>query len=137
MDTEAMQRLQAHAMQKDMIMRPITPLLLLIAQLVVWHKLTADAATLHRVRDGLGDRRGLDCHGAGSGFIVQANGLKDRSGRMVVELYPANQSDLLKGQAALQRERKLFRRVEAPVPAGGQIMHSGAQTRGLCARVNS
>lgn len=113
MDAEAMQRLQARGMQKDMIMRPITLLLMLIAQPVVWHNLTADAATLHRDRDG------LDCNGAGSGFLVQADGLKDRSGRMVVELYPANQADFLKGQGALQRERKIFRRVEAPVPARG------------------
>jgi uncharacterized protein (DUF2141 family) len=57
----------------------------------------------------------------GPAFLIKANGLKDRSGRVIAELYPANEADFLKDKDALLRDGKLFRRVEAPVPQQGPV----------------
>lgn len=65
---------------------------------------------------------GANCARAnGPGFLVKAEGLKDRSGRVIAELYPANQGDFLRKKEGLLREGKLFRRVEAPVPSRGPV----------------
>lgn len=62
-------------------------------------------------------RRGEHCSASGGpGFVVQIDGLKDRTGRLMAELYPAANEDFLKGDDELRREGKMFRRVVA-VPA--------------------
>lgn len=62
-------------------------------------------------------RRGEYCAaGGGPGFVVRVDGLKDRTGRLMAELYPAANEDFLKDDAELRREGKVFRRVLA-VPA--------------------
>lgn len=62
-------------------------------------------------------RRGEHCSPAqGPGFLVQIDGLKDRTGNLMVELYPATQEDFLKGDGDLLREGKVFRRVVALTP---------------------
>lgn len=94
-------------------MRPITIPLMLVAQLCASQSFAADAQAMRKAEVGLG------CNDGGPGFLVSANGLRDRSGRMILELYPATQADFLKSSDALLRERKLFRRVEAPIPAQG------------------
>ncbi|SOB79623.1 Uncharacterized conserved protein, DUF2141 family [Sphingomonas guangdongensis] len=50
---------------------------------------------------------------------VSILGLKDRTGRLKLELYPANEGDFLKDDRDLVREGKVFRRVWAQTPAGG------------------
>jgi uncharacterized protein (DUF2141 family) len=68
------------------------------------------------------------CGGSG-GPAIRANiiGLKDRTGRLKLELYPANQADFLRDDTLLVREGKVFRRVWAGTPASGDVS--------LCIRV--
>ena len=54
-------------------------------------------------------------------------GLKDRTGRLKLELYPANDNDFLRDDTLLVRENKVFRRVWATTPASGDVA--------LCIRV--
>jgi uncharacterized protein (DUF2141 family) len=52
---------------------------------------------------------------------VQVAGLKDRSGRVKLELYPANEADFLKDDRDLVKEGKVFRRAWAPMPKSGLV----------------
>lgn len=54
----------------------------------------------------------------GPSFLVAVNGLKDRSGNLKVEVYPANDRDFLADDNVLVAAGKTFRRVEIDVPAG-------------------
>lgn len=62
------------------------------------------------------------CEGA-PGSAIQANvtGLKDRTGRLKLELYPATQEDFLKDDRDLIAQGKIFRRVWAAMPASGPV----------------
>jgi uncharacterized protein (DUF2141 family) len=55
----------------------------------------------------------------GPAFIVNVAGLKDRTGRLKVELYPANDEDFLQDDNLLLMAGKAFRRVEIALPATG------------------
>lgn len=55
----------------------------------------------------------------GPAFMITLAGLKDRQGRMKVELYPNNDEDFLQDDNKLVAAGKTFRRVEAAVPATG------------------
>ncbi|MGK6354288.1 DUF2141 domain-containing protein [Sphingomonas sp. DT-207] len=57
----------------------------------------------------------------GPRVYVHVEGLKDRTGRLKVELYPATEDDFLKDDRDLVREGKPFRRVWAPMPASGPV----------------
>lgn len=62
------------------------------------------------------------CNGGGGPAIqVNVTGLKDRSGRLKLELYPANDADFLKDDRDLKKEGKFFRRIWADTPASGNI----------------
>lgn len=63
----------------------------------------------------------------GPAVLVTIVGLKDRSGNMRAELYPANETDFLEDDKILARANKVFRRVEMPLPASGPVL--------LCIRV--
>ena len=63
----------------------------------------------------------------GPSFFVTVNGIKDRKGRLKLELYPANDADFLADDNILVAAGKTFRRVETIVPASGPIQ--------LCIRV--
>ena len=65
----------------------------------------------------------------GPAFIVSAVGLKDRTGVLKVEIYPANDDDFLADDNVLIGAGKTFRRVEIPVPQSGSA--------DLCIRVPS
>lgn len=58
---------------------------------------------------------------SGPSFQVTVNGLKDRKGNLKLEVYPANDTDFLEDDKILVRAGKVFRRVEVPVPANGQL----------------
>lgn len=60
---------------------------------------------------------------------VTATGLRDRTGRIKLELYPANADDFLKDDTLLRREGKVFRRVWARMPKEGPVS--------ICIRVPS
>ncbi|HET9509698.1 MAG TPA: DUF2141 domain-containing protein [Sphingomonas sp.] len=55
----------------------------------------------------------------GPALQVTVTGLKDRTGRLKLELYPANAADFLKDDQDLVKEGKVFRRAIAPTPAAG------------------
>jgi uncharacterized protein (DUF2141 family) len=59
--------------------------------------------------------------GAGPRLYVNVTGLKDRSGRLKLELYPANETDFLRDDTNLKREGKPFRRVWSAAPAGDPV----------------
>ena len=57
----------------------------------------------------------------GPAFLVEVAGLKDRRGRLKLELYPANDQDFLADDNVLINADKVFRRVELAVPATGRV----------------
>jgi uncharacterized protein (DUF2141 family) len=63
----------------------------------------------------------------GPAFIVNVVGLRDRTGQLKLEVYPATDEDFLADDNVLVAAGKTFRRVEVPVPASGPIE--------LCVRV--
>ena len=65
----------------------------------------------------------------GPSFLVNVEGLKDRSGKLKLEVYPANASDFLEDDNILISAGKTFRRVEQLVPGSGPVQ--------LCVRVPS
>ena len=67
------------------------------------------------------------CASGGPAIRATIVGLKDRTGRLKLELYPASEDDFLKDDTALAREGKTFRRVWAAMPANGEVV--------LCIRV--
>ncbi|MEC3948688.1 DUF2141 domain-containing protein [Sphingobium sp. HWE2-09] len=56
-----------------------------------------------------------------SAFLVDVTGLKDRKGRLKLELYPANDADFLADDNVLVAAGKAFARVETGVPATGPV----------------
>lgn len=65
----------------------------------------------------------------GPSFLVNVEGLKDRRGKLKLEVYPANDSDFLEDDNVLISAGKTFRRVEQSVPASGPVQ--------ICVRVPS
>lgn len=57
----------------------------------------------------------------GPAFLVDVQGLKDRNGRLKLELYPARDNDFLQDDNILLSEGKTFRRVEMAVPKSGPV----------------
>lgn len=58
---------------------------------------------------------------SGPAVYVSVSGLKDRTGRLKVEIYPGNEEDFLKDDTSLKRERKPFRRVWVKTPPSGPV----------------
>ncbi len=63
----------------------------------------------------------------GPALLVEAVGMKDRTGNMKLEIYPANDKDFLADDNVLIAAGKTFRRVEAPTPPSGPVV--------LCIRI--
>ncbi|MDG5488934.1 DUF2141 domain-containing protein [Sphingomonas sp. BGYR3] len=61
------------------------------------------------------------CVNGETAIQVNVNGLKDRTGRLKLELWPANDEDFLKDDKVLRAEGKFFRRVWADMPASGPV----------------
>jgi len=57
----------------------------------------------------------------GSAFLVEVTGLKDRIGRLKLELYPANNADFLGDDNVLVSAGKPFARVEVSIPQEGAV----------------
>lgn len=55
----------------------------------------------------------------GPAFIVDVVGLKDRAGRLKLEVYPSNDTDFLQDDNILLYHGKTFRRVEEQTPQSG------------------
>ena len=52
---------------------------------------------------------------------VHVTGLKDRTGSLKLELYPATQADFLKDDRDLIAQHKFFRRIRIATPASGPV----------------
>lgn len=59
--------------------------------------------------------------GRGPAIRATVLGLKDRTGRLKLELYPANEEDFLRDDTLLVREGKTFRRIWAQTPQSGSV----------------
>lgn len=59
---------------------------------------------------------------SGPAFLINLDGLKDRQGRVKVELYPNNDEDFLQDDNKLVAAGKTFRRVEMDVPQTGPVV---------------
>lgn len=64
---------------------------------------------------------------SGPALLVEAIGMKDRTGNMKLEVYPSNEQDFLADDNILVAAGKTFRRVEVPVPQAGAVV--------LCVRI--
>lgn len=69
----------------------------------------------------VGPEAGACVAGTGPAIKVNVQGLKDRTGRLKLELYPPNQADFLKDDRDLKAEGKFFHRVWADTPARGSV----------------
>jgi uncharacterized protein (DUF2141 family) len=58
---------------------------------------------------------------AGPAFLVDVDGLKDRAGRLKLELYPANDGDFLADDNVLIAAGKPFARVDVATAADGPV----------------
>jgi uncharacterized protein (DUF2141 family) len=63
----------------------------------------------------------------GPAIVVDVAGLRDRQGRLKLEVYPSNDGDFLADDNVLVMAGKTFRRVDEPVPQRGPVQ--------LCVRV--
>jgi uncharacterized protein (DUF2141 family) len=63
----------------------------------------------------------------GPALLVNVTGLRDRQGRIKLEIYPSNNQDFLADDNVLINAGKTFRRVDLPLPAQGPVR--------LCVRV--
>lgn len=80
--------------------------------------LMADAAV--RSSPELGKAEGRCRPGEpGPAIVVSVAGLKDRQGRLKLEVYPDNDDDFLADDNVLVGQGKVFRRVETSVPQSG------------------
>ena len=61
------------------------------------------------------------CRSGGPAIRVDIVGLKDRTGGLKLELYPATPEDFLKDDRDLIRQGKVFRRIRVPTPAVGPV----------------
>lgn len=64
---------------------------------------------------------------SGPALMVEAVGLKDRTGNLKLEVYPSNDKDFLADDNVLVAAGKVFRRVEVPTPRSGDAV--------LCVRI--
>jgi uncharacterized protein (DUF2141 family) len=59
--------------------------------------------------------------GDGPAILAHIEGLKDRTGALKLELWPATQEDFLKDDRDLAKEGKFFRRVRIMTPQSGAV----------------
>jgi uncharacterized protein (DUF2141 family) len=60
-------------------------------------------------------------HEKGPALLVSAAGLRDRTGKLRLELYAPNDTDFLADDRELVRDGKVFRRAVIDVPASGPV----------------
>ena len=100
-------------------MRPIV----LPAALAIAVPLMLAAAPALKSSPDLGKAEGRCRPGEGGpALLVEAVGMKDRSGQMRLEVYPANDQDFLADDNVLIAAGKTFRRVEIPTPQTGEVV---------------
>jgi uncharacterized protein (DUF2141 family) len=75
-----------------------------------------------RAQQAIGDDAAACRTHTGPAIQVNVIGLKDRIGRLKLELYPPNEEDFLKDDHTLIKEGKFFRRIWAQTPATGPVV---------------
>jgi uncharacterized protein (DUF2141 family) len=83
--------------------------------------LIAAVSTMVSAQGGVLGGDATACSTGGPAIRVHVIGLKDRSGELKLELYPANEEDFLKDDHDLIKQGKVFRRVTVPTPASGDL----------------
>ncbi|NYD88263.1 DUF2141 domain-containing protein [Sphingomonas melonis] len=96
----------------------MTPLAVLAALLPAVLLLAAPAQAQTQV---LGSDAAACKPGGGPAILAQIAGLKDRKGRIKLELYPADEADFLADDTVLLAAGKTFRRVWTTIPPSGQV----------------
>ncbi len=84
--------------------------------------LLAAAAAQPAFAQTLGEDAGACTSGRGPAIQAEITGLKDRTGRLKLELYPASEEDFLKDDRDLLKEGKTFRRIWANTPPSGAVI---------------
>ena len=69
----------------------------------------------------LGDEAACAAGASNPALLVWFDGLKDRKGKLRVELFPSNDEDFLADDIALAKQGKDFRRVEIATPQSGPV----------------
>ncbi|MEN2787656.1 DUF2141 domain-containing protein [Sphingomonas qilianensis] len=90
----------------------------MIGRLGVMLALAGTVAALPASGETLGDSA---CRNGGPAIRVDVAGLKDRSGGLKLELYPAAEADFLKDDRDLIKQGKFFRRLRVATPPAGPI----------------
>jgi len=70
----------------------------------------------------IGEDAAVCAGNTGPAVRVNVIGLKDRTGRLKLELYPGNEDDFLKDDRDLKKEGKFFRRVWVDTPPEGNVV---------------
>ena len=70
----------------------------------------------------LGDAAACAPGSTSPAVLAHYDGLKDRTGKLRLELFPDNDEDFLQDDFILIKAGKTFRRIELPMPAAGPIM---------------
>lgn len=70
----------------------------------------------------LGEDAAACAGGSGPAFKVNVVDLRDRAGRLKLELYPATEADFLKDDRDLVKAGKFFHRIWATTPASGPVV---------------
>lgn len=89
--------------------------------------LAAGCASPSSAQDVLGDSQACTPGSTQPAVLAWFDGLKDRQGKIRLELFPDNDADFLQDDVILASTGKTFRRIELPVPAQGPV--------GICLRV--
>ena len=101
---------------------------LLLAPLLAAPLLAATPATPPPSTPDLGKAEGRCRPGEeGPAILIDVKGLKDRKGRLKLEVYPSNDEDFLKDDNLLVAQGRTFRRVETDIAADGPVT--------LCVRI--
>ncbi|MEO7170779.1 MAG: DUF2141 domain-containing protein [Pseudomonadota bacterium] len=69
----------------------------------------------------IGEDAALCAAGRGPAIQVNVLGLKDRTGEVWLELYPATQADFLRPDETLLAEGRVFRRTRSKPPVSGEV----------------
>lgn len=96
------------------IMKPFSVASLLLAVLMTFGASSASAEII-------GEDAAACAAGHGPAIQVNIVGLKDRTGEIWLELYPATESDFLRPDQDLVAEGKVFRRTRSRPPASGAV----------------
>lgn len=83
--------------------------------------LVAAAAPAAQAQTIFGDRAACGPASSTPALLAWFDGLKDRKGKLRLELFPSNDEDFLEDDMVLERAGKSFRRIEVAPPSSGPV----------------